>query len=90
MVKKVVAEALFFFLICCAVAAAWYDITCLPRTVSHMVDTAVRRDPIWAFVAGVSALALLIVISYLWSITFRFALAVLVLGMVLGHLFWPQ
>jgi len=91
MKKIVYAEILFLFLLSIAGFAIWYDSTCDPSpTISQWINKLIHWQPVIAFGSGTIFVFVTWWIHKLWEIKFRYVLALLVLGICIGHLFWSQ
>jgi ABC-type Fe3+-siderophore transport system permease subunit len=89
--NRILAEILFFILLLAAAYSTWFDATCFPGpTISQMTSKLIYWQPMFAFVAGMFVLLLIWGIHKLWEIRFRYVLAMIILGICLGHLFWSQ
>lgn len=89
--QAVAAEALFIAFAAMAIAAAWYDFSVdRSRYISHYVNAWIKADPMVAFVGGCLVVLLSWIISVAWDIRFRYVLAIMAWGIVIGHLVWPQ
>jgi len=89
--RIILAELLFLALVCWGIFSIWYDVTCSPGpTISQMTNKLIYWEPAIAFVSGLFCMMLICVISYVWDIKVRYVLAIITLGVCLGHLFWSQ
>lgn len=92
-IKVVMAELLFAILILAAITAGVYDFSVGVQsnvTISAAVNWSIYEYPIIAYLAGGLTILFMILISRLWNIRFRYVLAIMILGIVFGHLFWGQ
>jgi hypothetical protein len=88
---RILAEILFFALVALGIFAAWFDATCDPGpTISKITNRLIYEQPVVAFTAGMLMMILIWLIHVWWEIRFRYVIAIMVLGICMGHLFWSQ
>lgn len=90
---KLKAELLFLFLVVCVTTSTVYDFSAeYDNLISILVNKLIYEIPVITFLFGFLVGLFTWLISNLWLIKWRYVLALLILGFVLGHLFWalPQ
>lgn len=89
--RRLRAEAVFWGWLALAGWAVCYDLRHpSPHTVSERTLALSRSFPITVAAATTVFLGLLAVTCRAWGVPFRWGLALVSLGVVIGHLFWCQ
>ena len=89
MSAKSIPDWVLAVLAVCGAVALYYNLS-VPRSesISFTVDSAVRCEPVYSFMAGVLAMTFLVACHRWLDIQLRYVFAIFALGFILGHIFW--
>lgn len=87
----IIAELVYLALATLGLVSIWYDVS-VPREryISTYINRWIHWEPATAFLSGALTILVTWIIHKAWLIKFRYALAIMIFGFCLGHLFWSQ